>query len=190
VNADLIPRADELRPLLFPESLAISTDRDGIRLVSRQAFPSVASPASTGVLIALLLPAVQSAREAARRAQCTNNLKQVALAMHNYESSNNAFPAPAIVGKDGKPLLSWRVAILPYIEQVALYKKFHLDEPWDSPHNKGLIGEMPLTYVCPSRRNPQPGTTTYRVFVGKGAFFEMGQPTALASITDGTSNTI
>ena len=69
------------------------------------------------MLVALLLPAVQAAREAARRAQCVNNLKQIALAMHNYESATGAFPKPASIGKDGKPLLSWRVAILPYIEQ-------------------------------------------------------------------------
>ncbi len=110
--------------------------------------------------------------------------------MHNYASANNTFPMPAITDKDGKPLLSWRVAILPYIEQVELYNKFKLDEPWDSPHNKPLMNEMPATYVCPSRANVQPGTTTYRVFVGKGAFFEKGQGTAIANITDGTSNTI
>jgi prepilin-type N-terminal cleavage/methylation domain-containing protein len=142
------------------------------------------------VLIALLLPAVQSAREAARRAQCTNNLKQIALAYHNFHSATDAFPAPAIADKDGRPLLSWRVAILPYVEQQELYNKFKLDEPWDSPHNKALIGEVPATYLCPSRWNPQPGTTTYRLFVGKGAMFEPGQATALANITDGTSNTI
>jgi prepilin-type processing-associated H-X9-DG protein len=190
VNPTLIPRADELRPLLFPASLAMISDREGLRLVSREPIPSISSPAASGVLIALLLPAVQSAREAARRAQCVNNLKQIALAMLNYESANNAFPRPAIVGKDGKPLLSWRVAILPYIEQAALYNKFHLDEPWDSPHNMALIKEMPSAYLCPSRRNPEPGSTTYRVFVGKGAFFEKGQATTIANITDGTSNTI
>src|ERR1700731_3796855 len=104
-----------------------------------------------GVLIALLLPAVQSAREAARRAQCTNNLKQIGLAFHNYHSANNAFPRAAITDKQGKPVLSWRVAILPYIEQQELYKKFKRDEPWDSPHNKALLKEVPTTYVCPSR---------------------------------------
>src|SRR5438477_2970944 len=103
------------------------------------------------VLIALLLPAVQSAREAARRAQCVHNLKQIGLAMHNYRSANDAFPMPAITDKNGKPLLSWRVAILPFIEQGELYNKFHTDEPWDSPHNKALLKEMPPTYLCPSR---------------------------------------
>ena len=97
---------------------------------------------------------------------------------------------PAITDKDGKPLLSWRVAILPYIEQQELYNKFKLDEPWDSPHNKALIKEMPTIYLCPSRTKPEPGTTTYRVFVGTGAMFEEGQGTAIQDVTDGTSNTI
>ena len=190
VDADKLPAADELKPLLFPGSLAVVSDREGIRLVSRESFPSVSSPAVSGVLIALLLPAVQASREAARRAQCVNNLKQIALAMMNYESANAAFPRPASIGKDGKPLLSWRVAILPYLDQLKLYNKFKLDEPWDSPNNKPLINEMPTVYLCPSRTNVQPGTTNYRAFVGKGAFFEKDQDTRLANITDGTSNTI
>jgi prepilin-type processing-associated H-X9-DG protein len=190
VKPDLIPQADALRRLLFPASLAIATDANGVRIVSRGAFPSISSPAASGVLIGLMLPAVQAAREAARRAQCVNNLKQMALAIQNYESANNAFPKPAITDKDGKPLLSWRVAILPFIEQGALYNRFKLDEPWDSPHNRELIKEMPQTFACPSRANVEPGTTTYRVFVGPGALFEEGKDTTLANITDGTTNTI
>jgi hypothetical protein len=99
-----------------------------------------------------LLPATQSAREAARRAQCTNNIKQIMLAMHNYHSANNSFPRD-ITDKDGKPLLSWRVAILPYIEQAELYNKFKLDEPWDSPHKKELLKEMPTSFNCPTPRH-------------------------------------
>jgi prepilin-type processing-associated H-X9-DG protein len=109
--------------------------------------------------------------------------------MHNYESSQGAFPGPAITAKDGKPLLSWRVAILPYIEPE-LYNKFKLDEPWDSPHNKALIKEMPQVFACPSRPGVEPGTTTYRAFAGKGALFEKDSGTRIANITDGTSNTI
>ena len=146
----------------------------GVSLVAREPIPIFTSPAVGGVLVALLLPAVQSAREAARRAQCTNNLKQIALAMHKYHDANNSFPKPAITDKDGKPVLSWRVAILPYIEQAELHNKFKLDQPWDSPHNKALLQEMPTTYLCPSRSNAALSTTTYRVFSGKGALFEDG----------------
>ena len=136
-----------------------------------------------------MLPATQSAREAARRAQCTNNIKQIVLAMHNYHSANNSFPSD-ITDKNGKPLLSWRVAILPYIEQDDLYSKFKLDEPWDSPHNKALLKEMPTTFLCPSRAKPEPFTTTYRGFVGAGACSRRARTSASPAITDGTSNTI
>src|SRR5262249_34008276 len=74
----------------------------------------------------------------ANRKQSQNNLKLIGLAFHNYLSTYGVFPASASFKKGKKPLLSWRVAILPFIEQEALYKKFKLDEPWDSPHNKKL----------------------------------------------------
>jgi prepilin-type processing-associated H-X9-DG protein len=190
VDPSALPRAEEIKRLLFPGSLALLSDRQGVRLVLRDAMPGISSPGTTGILIALLLPAVQSAREAARRAQCVNNLRQIALAMHNYHDTNNAFPRPAITAKDGKPLLSWRVAILPFIEQNELYNKFHLDEPWDSPHNKALLNEMPQTYQCPSRPVREPFTTAYRVFSGKGALFEDDMNISIAHVTDGTSNTV
>ncbi len=190
IAPDQVPTADELTSRLFPTTLALAVDDQGISLIGRESVPGVSSPASSAVVIALLLPAVQSAREAARRAQCTNNLKQIGLAMHNYASAFDNFPKPAITDKDGKPLLSWRVAILPYIECQSLYNKFKLDEPWDSPHNKALIKEMPQTYLCPSWKPTGPGMTTYQVFRGPGAMFEAGKGTQIAQVTDGTSNTI
>ena len=87
--------------------------------------------------------------ENAARSQCINNLKQIGLAMHNYHAMHKTFPPAYTVDKAGKPLLSWRVLILPYLEQDALYKEFHLDEPWDSEHNRALIDRMPATYRCP-----------------------------------------
>jgi hypothetical protein len=185
-----VPTADELTSRLFPSSTALIADRQGISLVTREPIPGISSPGTSAVLIALLLPAVQSAREAARRAQCVNNLKQIGLAMHNYHQANGALPKPAITDKDGKPLLSWRVAILPYIEQQGLYNRFKLDEPWDSPHNRELIKEIPPTYVCPSRPQTEPGLTTYRAFVGPGALFENGKATGFQDVTDGLSNTL
>ena len=95
-----------------------------------------------------------STREQTRRGICTNNLKQIGRGMHIYHEVNGRLPPAAITDKDGKPLLSWRVAILPYVEQQALYNKFKLDEPWDSPHNKALIEEMPAVYACPSGKKP------------------------------------
>ncbi len=144
------------------------------------------------VLPGLLLPAVQKVRAAAARTQSMNNLKQIGLALHNFHDANRAFPAHAIYSRDGKPLLSWRVAILPYIEQDALYRQFKLDEPWDSEHNKKLIAQMPKIYLPPDAPpTTEPGQTYYRAFVGGGAVFERGpRARKITEIADGTSNTI
>jgi hypothetical protein len=123
------------------------------------------------------------------RAQSVNNLKQIAIAMHNYLDAYKRFPAAAIYDKSGKPLLSWRVLILPFLGQNALYKQFHLDEPWDSPHNKKLLDKIPPVYQTPGEEKPT-GRTHYQGFHGKGAFFEGKKGIGIAEITDGTSNTI
>jgi Protein kinase domain/Protein of unknown function (DUF1559) len=120
-------------------------------------------------LMGLQVPAVQAARTAANRARSTNNLKQLSLAMHNHNSVYNYLPRHAIYSKDGKPLLSWRVALLPYLEQMPLYRKFKLDEPWDSPHNKPLLKYMPLVYIPPEDvPSSELYTTHYQVYVGVG----------------------
>ena len=127
-------------------------------------------------------------KKASGRMISSNNLKQLALAMHIHHDAKRKFPAQAITDANGKPLLSWRVSILPYIEQQELYKQFKLDEPWDSPHNKKLIARMPKTYLSPQSK-AGPGKTTYLVPVGKNTIFG-GAPITLSRIPDGTSNTL
>jgi prepilin-type processing-associated H-X9-DG protein len=129
--------------------------------------------------------------EATAANQSANNLKQIAIAMHNYASANNEnFPPAAVVGKKGKPQLSWRVLILPYIEQDDLYKQFKLDEPWDSDNNKKLIAKMPKVYAIPGKTAPGGTDTHYRVFVGNGAMWDWVTGTKITNIADGTSNTL
>ena len=99
-----------------------------------------------------------------------NQLHQIARAMHNYEQANNGFPPAYSVDKNGKPLLSWRVAILPYLEEEDLHEQFHLDEPWDSEHNKKLIARMPAVFRCPDSQ-AAPGKTTYLTVRGKDTIF-------------------
>ena len=94
----------------------------------------LSSIAMMGTMMGMLLPAVQQAREAARRVESANLLRNMAIAVHNYHDAYGHFPTN-IVDADGKPLLSWRVAILPFIEEMNLYDQFRLDEPWDSEHN-------------------------------------------------------
>jgi prepilin-type processing-associated H-X9-DG protein len=148
--------------------------------VSLRADPALARP----IAALFLQPQMASAR-----ARSQNNLKQIGLALHNYHDIYGVLPAAAIVDKKGKPLLSWRVAILPYIEQETLYKQFHLDEPWDSPHNLALAKTRVKVYELPYVEE-KPGETHYRVFIGNGAVFDTVQGCKFTQITDGTSNTI
>jgi prepilin-type N-terminal cleavage/methylation domain-containing protein len=146
------------------------------------------------ILIGLLLPAVQKVRDAAARSQCMNNLKQIGLGMLNFHDANGAYPA-GVYDSTGKVGLSWRVALLPYIEENELYKQFKLNEPWDSPANKPLIARMPRAYTVPGG---PPGFTYYRSFAGPDTAFPPPKPgapgtlakgLALFGITDGSSNT-
>ncbi len=161
--------------------------RVGNRLVlNLENFQSVAV---IGTLTGLLLPAVQAAREAARRMQSSNNLKQIALAFHNFADAHRALPAAAGLDNDGKPMLSWRVALLPYLEESNLYNEFHMDEPWDSEHNIALLERMPRVFMHPSRPT-RPGYTVYQVPLSDESLLRQTEPTKLSDITDGTSNTI
>lgn len=159
---------------------------------SQQGSYQIGSVAVIGVLVALLLPAVQAAREAARRNQAMNTLKMIELALLNYEAAHKSYPPHAIYSDDGRPLLSWRVAILPYIEEQALYEQFHLDEPWDSEHNQRLIAQMPELFSSPSSGLPAgAGKSNYVVPIGEGFVFDgTASACGLRDITDGTSNTL
>jgi hypothetical protein len=136
-----------------------------------------------------LKPLVARMTEAASRAQDLNNLKQIGLAMHNYYDVHQSLPPPAIYSKDGKPLLSWRVAILPFLEANSVYKQFHLDEPWDSEHNKALLARMPPYYRSPTRRTPS-DKTPYQVLVGDSTLFRGPKGVTFREVTDGLSNTL
>ena len=170
----------------FSDTSMWSIEEDRLELKTETSM--MASYQTIGVMTGLLLPAVQAARDAARRMSSSNNMKQIMLAIYNFESAYRKFPERVTRDKAGGPLLSWRVAILPYIEQNNLYQQFHLDEPWDSPHNITLLERMPQTYA-----NPQvevaPGYTVYLAPVGKNAGW-LDKNMRLSAITDGTSNTI
>jgi len=135
-------------------------------------------------------PAAQD-EELRQRRKSQNNLKQIGLAMHNYHAANGKFPADVVDG-NGKALLSWRVLILPYIEQNNLYKQFKLDEAWDGDHNKKLLATIPHIYMSPLQKAKE-GRTTYLGPRGKDYLFNpdaKGQGRRIADITDGTSNTV
>ncbi|MFO0954351.1 MAG: DUF1559 domain-containing protein [Isosphaeraceae bacterium] len=129
--------------------------------------------------------------------QCHARLKTIGLAFHNYHEAHGHFPAPAVRGKDGRPLLSWRVELLPFLSQQKLYDAFHKDEPWDSPHNLALLSSMPEVFACPAGHGADRHETGFVVVVGPktelgsvNTPFEPGRGVDLREVLDGTSNTI
>lgn len=146
-------------------------------------------------------------RAAARRTVSMNNLKQLALAFHNYADAYGRFPPAAIVGPDGRPWHSWRVLLLPFLEKNDLAEKYDFSEPWDSPRNLPLAEQVVDLYRDPAREGQPDGFTDYAAIVGEHTLFPPGQvkmkdaddyPACLArarkfsfqKVTDGTSNTI
>ncbi|MBX3412752.1 MAG: DUF1559 domain-containing protein [Pirellulales bacterium] len=144
-----------------------------------------------GILIALLLPAVQAARAAAQRSTCRNNLKYLGLAMHNYHETYGSFPPPYLADANGKPMHSWRVLLLPFLDAADLYARYDFNEPWDGPHNQQLAAEMPEVFRCPSAMNSSdPMTTNYVAVVGPGYLFDANRVNRYADVLDGLSQTI
>ncbi len=118
------------------------------------------------------------------------DLRNLVIAFHNYHNAHKHFPAIGSRTDDGQPLLSWRVHILPFIGQHALYDQFHLDEPWDSPHNKSLVEKMPVIFQAAESANAiEQGLANYLLPNGKGAIFRDFENRQFRDITDGTSNT-
>ncbi len=161
----------------------------------------------TGIMFSIIgliaLPfLIDHARENATRMSDAGQLSQMAVAMRNYHDTKGYLPGSLPVrdqdgkplGPTGKPQLSWRVEILPFIEEDDLYKQFNLAEPWDSPTNKRLIPLMPKMYAHPKAdpRWASEGLTVYRVFSGPRCAFQPGadKPIRLTDIMDGQSNTI
>jgi len=124
------------------------------------------------------------------RAKSKNNLMQIGLGIHNYQTALGTMPPPAIYGRNGQPLLSWRVALLPWLEQEELYQQFKLDEPWDSAHNKKLLAKMPQIYAPVTGESKEAHSTYYQVFTGpQTPFVGNAKRNITRAFTDGTSNT-
>ncbi|QDU23119.1 DUF1559 family PulG-like putative transporter [Urbifossiella limnaea] len=173
-------------------------ERAGSELSAAVTVDSIAGAYGTVAAVGagFMLPAVQKVRDAAGRAQGQNNLKVMALGMHSHHDATGKLPPaglPAPGTTRGRPLLSWRVAILPYVGEDALYREFKLNEAWDSPHNIRLLPRMPKLFAAPGATAP-PGKTHYQVFVSpdNAAVRSMfGRSTGRSLLVpDGTSNTI
>ncbi len=131
-------------------------------------------------------------REWPRRSQCANNLKQIALAFHNYHETFGAFPPAYIADASGKPIHSWRVLILPFLESSNLYSRYSFAEPWDGPNNIKLLDEMPSVFACSSwhQKTSDTSLTSYAIVAGPGTAFPGATATKFADVTDGPSDTL
>lgn len=145
-----------------------------------------------GVWIFLLLPAVSTPRGYSRRMMCSNNLKSISLALHNYHDKYKSFPPTFIADDEGRPLHSWRVLLLPYLDHKALYDQYRFDEPWNGPNNSKLGSRTPGCFHCPERGVDfaLAGNVSYFAPVGGNTVWPGDRGRRIAEISDGTSNTV
>lgn len=147
-------------------------------------FRAIVYYAAILLVIALLLPAISCAREAARCIQCRNHLKQLALALHYYQQEFESLPPSVVYDANGRPMHSWRVLILPYLEGATIYKEYDFNEPWDGPNNKSLLDKRPRGFACYSdthASDEDESLTSYVAFVGPNTIWS-GKRAGLYSI--------
>lgn len=158
--------------------------------------PYVVSCGIILLLIALLIPSNMGPREAAPRSQCRNNLKVIGLALHNYHEDYGSFPPAYVADDNGRPMHSWRVLILPYLDQAGLYNQYRFDEPWNGPHNSQFLEKRIYYYQCPVeakkhvRESREARMTSYVAVVGPRTAFPGSESVSLKDISDGTSSVI
>ena len=148
-------------------------------------------------VLALMVPAVQQAHTPANRNRCRNNLKMIGLALHNYHDVYQCFPPAYLTDSEGRPAHSWRVLILPFLDEQALYDLYRFDEPWNGPNNSKLLDSMPTVFACPIFCNSSVASakdakhlTTYMAINDSGAAFDGPNAHRIQQFSDGTSNTI
>ena len=176
-----LPPARTVVRKIKPTTILVRTNEQGIEIEARQTIPTNGVVASIPVGIGMLLPAVGQVRKAARQTESLNNLRQMALASLNYESAHMKFPVD-----DEK--FSWRVRILPFLEEGNLHDQINFDEPWDSEHNKKILAKTPKLFQAPGSKVAE-GMTVYRSFKGTLGGRD-GKGIDFGKITDGSSNTI
>ncbi|HEY2761553.1 MAG TPA: DUF1559 domain-containing protein [Pirellulales bacterium] len=143
-----------------------------------------------GVVVAMLLPAVRSARPAAFRNSCSNNLKQIAIAILDYADKYHELPPAYTTDANGKPLHSWRTLILPFIEERRLYESINLTKPWDDPANAKALNTHLSAYTCPASTGDPDNRTTYLAVVTPTSCLQPSKSKTLSDITDGVNKTL
>lgn len=193
LDMSLLPPASAILPHMKPDVTTLARTKQGILLECRTSLPGGIAGSLAPIVLGTTAPAIEKSLRTAKRTRSMNNLKHIALALHNYHSAHGSMPPAFTTDKDGKPLLSWRVAILPYLGRSDLYDAFHRDEPWDSEHNKKLIARMPEILRAPTSKAAA-GDTVYLSVRGEQTLFSVreGKPDKVrfAHVRDGLTNTI
>jgi hypothetical protein len=134
-----------------------------LALISRDAVVTIIIGAIFFLIFSFLARGVVDPREYGRRYSCRNNIKQILWALHSYHEKHGHFPPAYVADKDGRPMHSWRVLILPYLDHDDVYKKYRMDEPWDGPNNRKLWDIRMGEYECPEQPDTgKPGRVTLR----------------------------
>jgi hypothetical protein len=190
VTIDALPSAPSIAKHLRPGITTVRRTKAGIECTTRQTLPGGNIGVSLPMCAMSLFPVQHLSRPSADLETSKNRLKQLGVAVGHYAKAHRVFPPTYRADKESKkPLLSWRVSILPYLGHRDLYDQFHLDEPWDSEHNKKLIEKMPEVFRAPGGKAPV-GHTNYLTVRGDQTLFPGARRITFRDIRDGTSHTI
>jgi len=143
--------------------------------------------AALAVILMAFLPTVRFSQAAAKHSMCCGHFKQLSLALHNYHDTYGSFPPAYIADAQGTPMHSWRVLILPFIEESKLYEQYRFDQPWDGPNNRKLHSQMPRTFSCPSDASRLEGTTAYVAVIGTHTVWPGETCVSFNQVLDGTA---
>jgi hypothetical protein len=151
----------------------------------------LAGAAALALVVVFLFPALGMARNLAYSHNCDQNLKRIGLALQAYELDHGTLPPAFIPGPDGKPMHSWRVLLLPYLDEDGVYSNYNFSEPWDSPANQQLATRMPSVYACPADPDSQSlGESNYMVVMGPATMFPGSASRSTESVLDDLASTI
>lgn len=145
-----------------------------------------------GAMVALLLPAVNAARQAAQRMETQNDMKMIGLALHNYHDTYLQFPPLYVTDADGEPASSWRVSMLMFLEEMALEQQWQAGQAWDSDANEPLLEQTPSVYRAKgdSPTGPHDGQCHVFAIDDPRALLSGEEPRRMRDVLDGTSNTL
>lgn len=151
----------------------------------------VAGLCLAGLIVALVVPVYRTAQTTVQMSASNANLQTIGLALHAYHNANGCFPPAYLADAGGQPMHTWRVLLLPYLNETALYQAYDFNEPWNGPNNSLLVSRMPFVYGSPNATSTAPvGQTRFAVVSGPGCAFEGAQPRTMNDMQDGLGNII